>query len=177
LRGVIGNHGSEPAAGLKPPPRVRQWRGLLAARLADLKGVEIEDKGYSLSVHYRRARDKKAARAAVLAASKTLPGARLIGGKQVVNIVPAKAPDKSAALHRARRRLGCDAAIYVGDDLTDEDVFRNADAASLLTIRVGRSRVSAAAFFVRNQAEVNVLLSRLIALRQDGTTSGAARRR
>ena len=94
--------------------KVARWRPLLDERLAGLRGVEIEDKVFSVAVHYRQSRQKKLARSAILEAASTLGDVRLIGGKQVVNILPDGAPHKGIALERERARLKCDTAIYVG---------------------------------------------------------------
>jgi trehalose 6-phosphate phosphatase len=89
-----------------------------------------------------------------------------VGGKQVVNIVPARAPHKGAALERERARRRCTTAIYVGDDETDEDVFTLGRPEALLTIRVGRRRSSAAAYYLRSQREIDALLRALARLRR-----------
>ena len=56
----------------------------------------IEDKGFSVAVHYRRARQKEPARRAILDAAQSLNNVRITGGKLVVNLV---VPD---ARHKAR---------------------------------------------------------------------------
>jgi len=160
---VIGNHGIEPWQTSRRSLRVvRQWRALLERRLAPLSGVTVEDKAYSLAVHYRRSRQKKRARAAILRAAVALGDVRLVRGKQVVNLLPADAPHKGIALERARARFACDTAIYVGDDETDEDVFALDQPGRLLTIRVGRKVQSSASYFLRNQGEIDRLLETLL---------------
>jgi trehalose 6-phosphate phosphatase len=160
---VIGNHGIEPwqrsSRGLQA---VRRWRRSLARQLAPVPGLVIEDKVHSLAVHYRRSREKRRARAAILRAVAGLRDVRLVRGKQVVNLLPIDAPHKGIALDRARARFACETAIYVGDDETDEDVFGMGDPGRLLTIRVGENRSSAAAYFVRNQVEIDRLLGTLL---------------
>jgi trehalose 6-phosphate phosphatase len=94
-----------------------------------------------------------------------LGAVRIIGGKQVVNLVPEGAPDKGDALERERERLRCDTAIYVGDDDTDEDVFRLDQPGRLLTIRVGAKRTSHAAYCIRDQRQIDVLIRVLSSLR------------
>jgi trehalose 6-phosphate phosphatase len=89
-----------------------------------------------------------------------------MGGKLVVNLVPRGAPHKGMALERLRESLHCDTALYVGDDQTDEDVFALDDPGRLLTIRVGEKTTSRASFFLRDQACIDVLLERLLSLRQ-----------
>lgn len=160
---VIGNHGIEPwQASARQRREVERWLPLLSTRLSALPGVEIENKGYSVAVHYRRARRKPQAREAVNEAAAALGGARLVRGKQVVNLIPAGAPDKGAALEEARARCGCDTALYVGDDETDEDVFALDQPGRLLSIRVGRRAGSLAPYYLRRQAEIDRLLELLL---------------
>lgn len=162
---VIGNHGIEPwQASGRERREVERWLPLLSAWLSALPGVEIENKGYSIAVHYRRSRRKQQAREAIGVAAAALGGARLVRGKQVVNLIPAGAPDKGAALEEARVRYGCDTALYVGDDETDEDVFALARPGRLLAIRVGRTARSLAPYYLRNQAEIDRLLRLLVEL-------------
>jgi trehalose 6-phosphate phosphatase len=166
LRQVVGNHGIEPWQATRSlMAEVQRWAPVLGRRLAGFKGVWVENKTFSLAIHYRQSREKKKARAAILEATSTLGPSRLIAGKRVVNILPERAPHKGMALLRERDRLGCDTAIYVGDDDTDEDVFGLDQPGRLLTIRVGARRTSSASYLLRNQAAIDDLLSALIALR------------
>jgi trehalose 6-phosphate phosphatase len=171
LRGVVGNHGVEPwETSRELADEVQRWRPLLEQRLSSLPGVTIEDKSFSVSVHYRRTRNKEDARARILEAAAALGDVRVIGGLQVVNILPPGAPHKGTALLRERERLGCDSAIYVGDDDTDEDVFALEDPGRLLGIRVGPSRDSAAKYSIASQADVDELLRVLVELRREKRT-------
>jgi trehalose 6-phosphate phosphatase len=139
VKEVVGNHGIEPQhASETYLAQVRRWLPVLRTQLAALQGVWVEDKTYSVAVHYRRSRHKKLALPAIVAAAEALGDVRLIGGKQVVNVVPNGAPHKGVALENARERLGCDTALYVGDDETDEDAFR-ALAGLAFTFRVGQA--------------------------------------
>ncbi len=164
---VVGNHGLEPWRRQEPfAERVQSWMPRLRRRLAFLSGVTIEDKVFSLAIHYRRSPRKKAARAAIWRAVAGLDDVRVIGGKMVVNLIPRGAPHKGIALEMARQSTGCDTALYVGDDQTDEDVFALDDPGRLLTIRVGQKVTSRASFFIRNQDAIDELLRRLLDLRQ-----------
>jgi trehalose 6-phosphate phosphatase len=170
---VVGNHGIEPwKTSARATRIVRLWRRQLEAPLSSLSGVIIEDKAYSISVHYRQARDQKRARAAVLEAAAALDGARLIAGKRSVSILPAFAPNKGVAVEEARARFGCDTVLFVGDDTTDEDVFALDQPGRLLTIRVRRRLDSAAQYYIRSQSEIDTLLARLLALAPDRVTGG-----
>ncbi|HSB53168.1 MAG TPA: trehalose-phosphatase, partial [Gemmatimonadales bacterium] len=124
LLSILGNHGIEPwQATPDVIETIRRFRPVLDRRVAAFPGVLIEDKTYSLTAHFRRSRTKRAARAAIVAAATDVDGLRVVGGKQVVNILPAGPAHKGTALERERTRAGCDTAIFLGDDDTDEDVF------------------------------------------------------
>jgi trehalose 6-phosphate phosphatase len=168
---VIGNHGLEPGDQIAPfEAQVKVAAPLLMASLSTLAGVEVEDKRYSLAVHYRRARQKGAARKAILAAVAALPSSfRVVGGKLVMNLVPSGAAHKGDAVLDLRRRESADTAFYVGDDVTDEDVFALDQPGRLLTARVGMSKTSAAGYFLRGQRQIDTLLERLVEYRARGT--------
>jgi trehalose 6-phosphate phosphatase len=93
-----------------------------------------------------------------------------VPGKLVVNLVPAGAPNKGTALVELRKAEQADTALYVGDDVTDEDVFELEQPGRLVGVRVGASRSSAAAYFLRHQREVDRLLGRLVTLREGRST-------
>jgi trehalose 6-phosphate phosphatase len=175
LQQVVGNHGIEPWQATPPlMEEVKRWTPLLSQRLSPLKGVRIENKTFSVAVHYRRSREKRKARAAILEAAAALGPIRVIGGKQVVNILPEGAPHKGIALERARDHLRRDTAIYVGDDETDEDVFGLDQPGLLLTVRVGPKRASQATHYLRNQAAIDEFLGVLLSLRQEPGLAQAA---
>jgi trehalose 6-phosphate phosphatase len=145
---------------------VTAWAERLRSDVGLLPGVWVEDKGYSLAVHYRRSPDPEAAGRDVRRAAERLEGARMIAGKLVWNVLPRSAPGKGAALETARTWLGCDSAIYVGDDVTDEDVFRLQSPGRLLTVRVGPDSASKARFHLHDQATIDEFLRVLVALRR-----------
>lgn len=167
LRYIIGNHGLEPSEHISRfESEVAAVRPALEARLRDEGGVDIEDKRFSLAIHYRRSRRKRAARQAIHEAVASLPvPMRLVPGKLVVNVIPQSAPHKGDALIRTREQERADTAIYIGDDVTDEDVFALDQPGRLLSIRVGHSEASSAEYFLRDQREVDALLRRLVQLR------------
>ncbi|HSD88401.1 MAG TPA: trehalose-phosphatase, partial [Kofleriaceae bacterium] len=166
---VVGNHGIE--AGLSEISRferaIATVKPLLEQALAPYPGLEIEDKRYSLAIHYRRARRRHNARAAIDAAVTALPRPmRVIPGKLVANVIPAGARNKGDILLDLRARESADIALYVGDDVTDEDVFTLDQPGRLLAMRVGKTTMSAARFYLRDQGEIDGLLARLVTLRK-----------
>ena len=160
---VIGNRG------MYPPPElervsadVARWQQLLADRLAPLQGVLIENKGVSLAVHYRRAAERERVREQIAAAAALLGSARVVQGKEVVNFIPADAPDKGTCLQKVRKHLGFGATLYVGDDETDEPAFR---LEGVTGVRVGTAGASAARYFISDQEEIDELLEQLVSSR------------
>lgn len=124
-------------------------------------GISVEDKGHSLSLHYRTAPDREAAKQAIDALVPTLsPAPRVIGGKCVVNLLPKNAADKFDALLALQRHEGAGNALFIGDDETDENVFRRA-LPDWLTIRVGHETPSAAAYCLNSQNEMASLIQRI----------------
>jgi trehalose 6-phosphate phosphatase len=163
---VIGNHGLEaPQSVLAWHEEMQDVRARLESALTLVPGVDVEDKGFSLTIHYRRATAKRGARMAIRAAVAALPyRLRTIPGKLVVNLVPADAPHKGDALLQTLRETGAQIALYVGDDVTDEDVFLLNPNPGIVGVRIGVSKTSAAGFYLRDQREIDALLTRLLAL-------------
>ena len=167
---LIGNHGSEgPHTCQETMRQVRetssgwlQWVGERFQHELTRSGVVIEDKSYSLSFHYRTVDQRGEARALISRIVAALsPPPRIVLGKSVVNVMPPTASHKGTALLEYMRRLDCGAALYVGDDETDEDVFALRDA-RILTVRVGKKNGSSARYFVKRQAEITEVLRLLV---------------
>lgn len=165
---LVGNHGLEGIStdmsrnnGFKSA--CDEWKTQLKKYLSnDLGGIEIEDKHYSMAIHYRKSRQKRTTRTHVLEIlDKLNPSPRIILGKDVINLVPSGAPHKGVALLEIMLKTGAKTAFYIGDDDTDEDVFTLPDQ-RIFTVRVGKKNSSQAKFFIRNQTEINLLLKTLI---------------
>ena len=161
---LVGNHGldkrHESRRTVKALDVPRMKLAVLASRL---EGVELEDKRYSLTVHYRKARDRTAARAAVMLLLERLScPVRIVPGKAVLNVVLEGTPHKGDALLTLAALEGAERALYVGDDSTDEDVFRLDEPERVVGVRVGRTSHSAAKWFLGKQAEMDDLLRVLI---------------
>jgi trehalose 6-phosphate phosphatase len=177
VQAAIGNHGLEPwHASDGYLSEVRRWIPILSRTFERSGGIDIEDKAYSLAIHYRRSRQKRAARALIVETALGLRGVRVILGKQVVNVLPRGAPHKGMALERERSRLGCDTAIYVGDDETDEDVFALDQPGRLLSIRVGVKASSSAPYHIANQRAIDELLRVLVEQRSQAAPARRAAR-
>lgn len=157
---VVGNHGSEPW--LEPAPlnaAVARWLPFLDQQLGGIPGVLIEDKGCSLSIHYRRAPSRHTVLGIALDAARQLGIERIVHGKYVLSLLPADALLKGAGLCRAMSALKKACALYVGDDETDEDVFKMPASAGVLGIRVDYRMNSHAPLYLYGQPEVDALLA------------------
>jgi trehalose 6-phosphate phosphatase len=173
---VFGNFGHEPADGnAAPPAQVQEWVRTLTEQLGTHRQVVIEAKQYSVTVHYRHVRNKRRLLEALHRAVASLTDARVLQSPQAVTLLPRGGPDKGVALQQARRLFACDAAIYIGDDETDEDAFTSDGPDRLLSVRIGRARGSAARYSLKRQSHIDDLLATLLALRdprqQDNTDS------
>lgn len=169
-RFLVGNHGLEGLANntdsLKQALADTQaWKGILSQHDFDA-GVEIEDKDYSLAIHYRRSRNKKKSKDQIREAiSKLSPAPRLIAGKCVYNLLPSGAPHKGVAVLELMQQVGAKHCFYIGDDDTDEDVFSLPDS-KIMTVRVGEKKTSHARYFIDRQSQINQLLKQLIRYHQ-----------
>lgn len=128
---LIGSHGVE--SEFLPPPRLtepqRELLSDLTVELADIAradpGFLVEQKPFGVAFHYRNA-PPAAAQAAfdrVMAGPAAREGVHVRLGAMVVELVVVRG-DKGQALAALRHRLGATGALFVGDDLTDEDAFR-----------------------------------------------------
>ena len=167
-RFVVGNHGLEglPDRGADQAPEVvEQWREILdESVLHDLgsAGVMLEDKGHSLSFHYRLASDHAVALAAIDRAIDSLvPVPRLLAGKCVVNALPESAADKFYAISELAHHTSSDMVIFAGDDVTDDVVFEQAPP-HWLTIRVDSQGEARRARFHLAQTDMALFLQRLL---------------
>lgn len=170
-RYVIGNHGAEgvpgdEAAAAGYAALCRRWHAdVEASGVRDrIPGVLVEDKTYSLALHYRLARHPEEARASLEALVRSLtPAPRIVAGKRVLNLVPAAARHKGEALRALIGHAGAERALYVGDDVTDEDVFE-LRLPGVRTIRVEPDGESAADLCLKRQQDVALLLRELARL-------------
>ena len=165
LKEVVGNHGLEWDPPLGDFAEVRriasEWYRRLSFLAKELEGVEVEDKKYTLSVHYRHAPDREHARRRLQEALDEMGlrhSGRCIGGKAVMNLVPNGVPHKGDAVLRLMERLGTPKAIFAGDDVTDEDALDLPESKGVLGIRVGKSETSRARYYLPAQADMDTLL-------------------
>jgi trehalose 6-phosphate phosphatase len=163
---LFGNHGLEPPApGVVSHTPAGLWAEHLRRLLPDDPGILIEDKRYTLTIHYRNAADKRHAVEAIDRVVAELPDARALGGADAVSLLPRGGADKGVALRQACRWFACDSAVYVGDDASDEDAFSSTYPERLLTIRVGAADNTRARYHLVSQEDIDSLLQVLVDVR------------
>jgi len=142
----------------------------LCAQLGAIDGVILENKKYSLSVHYRLVPEELVSRIDgtldhVLASHPTL---RRTYGKKVFEVRPRLDWHKGEAVRLIMRILGLNGkdavAIYVGDDATDEDAFRSIAASGIGVLVADEPQPTAAIYRLKDSDEVGVFLARIAAL-------------
>ena len=184
IEGVIyaGNHGLEiegfgsdfldPVAE-EMRPFFQMLSQALLATLRGIKGVFVENKGLTLSVHYRSVDDAEETRVKDAFARVTDPlhvtgRIRVTEGKKVYEIRPHVDWDKGKAIAwliarcRETRGKGGALPVYLGDDLTDEDGFKVIEKNNGISVFVGeQSFPSVARYFLKSPQEVIELLKML----------------
>ncbi len=157
----VGSHGEEfdgPLAG-ELADRRDALATVLAPVVAEVAGARLEVKPASVAVHTRQVPDRAAA-AALLERARSLVDSSLTlkPGKEVLEVAVTDA-DKGTALRRLVTELGAAAAMYLGDDVTDEDGFR-ALGPDDVTIKIGDGD-TAARYRVPDPAGALAVLRRL----------------
>jgi trehalose 6-phosphate phosphatase len=178
VRHVVGNHGFELDRPV-PVPRaivqqVARWRSELERELDGVPGVFFEDKRSTLAIHYGLARTWRKSGRAVYEAANRLRGTRLVPGKKVLNVLPREFPSKGDAIRALLAKLHLDAALYAGDDVTDEDAFA-VGPPLVFGIHVGPG-ASLAEWRLRSQEQIEAFFELLIDVRERprAKTRGAA---
>jgi trehalose 6-phosphate phosphatase len=170
---AIGGHGAEmrlaidnEAVAIHAPPMDSELKRRLAAIARLSPGILLEDKGYSLALHYRLApHAEKAIYEAVSLIRADLPNApiEVLPGKYVCEIKQSGF-DKASGVRelmshepfRGRR------PVFIGDDVTDESVFAIMPDLGGLAFSVGRHAQGVAGHFDK-PSDVRAWLARLTA--------------
>jgi trehalose 6-phosphate phosphatase len=114
----VGEHG------LELEPSAPQWRSEIRA-FAETVDWPVEDKGLTLSFHYRGADDEETAEAFLLEVAERArdAGLRPRFGRKVLEVRPPVDASKGTAVRFLLDRSGLARALYAGDDATDLDAF------------------------------------------------------
>lgn len=177
----VGNHGLElegpklrqvnPMA-KKCRPILRRIALQLNKAVAAIPGVWIEDKGFTLTLHFRQAAPagKKLARGVfhgVVRPYREKKQVRITEGKEVFEVRPPVHWTKGTVVRwllarQATFSHGPVLPVYIGDDLTDEDAFRALGKRGL-SVRVGAGNsLTRAQYRARSSSDAVRFLSRLL---------------
>src|ERR1700716_4565738 len=169
---AVGGHGAElrldpesEAVAAHAPPMDKELKRRLAAIAKLSPGILLEDKGYSLALHYRLApHAEKAIYAAVSLIRADLPNApiEVLPGKCVCEIKHSGFNKATGVIElmthdpfKGRR------PIFIGDDVTDDSVFALMSCLSRLVFSVGR-RAQGVADHFDEPRDVREWLARLL---------------
>lgn len=138
----------------------RRVRDALQRTFRDDAEVDIEDKAWSVTVHYRRAADDRVPRLRdqIETLVQTVGDGRLdaIEAKRAVEVRPAIDWDKGACVDMLVDDVPADyVPLYVGDDVSDRPGFRTVERRGGVSVGVGRDDAQTR---VCGPADVTVLL-------------------
>ncbi len=167
LPGVLclGNHGAETEGGtpgVDGRSLLEEFLSVARQAFASIPGIQIEDKGVTASIHFRRVASlllgdffASFQRIARQFAEKV----NITEGRKVFEIRPRGVAGKGDALQRLMEGVGKGRLpLYMGDDTSDEAAFR-AIRGSGISIAVGGS--PEADYYLKNQGEVHTFLELL----------------
>ena len=178
-----GNHGLEiegPGISFINPlaeemrPVLQLIQQVLNKALSPIRGVFVENKGLSLSIHYRMVEEDKSDEVRnvferVIATARSLGKVIITTGKKVYEVRPPVDWDKGKAISLLIEKYGKPKVksellpIFLGDDQTDEDGFKVIESHGGISIFVGEDTAgSAARYYLKSPAEVGEFLSVLL---------------
>ena len=185
IEGIIyaGNHGLEieglGSSFLNPiaeemRPFLHILSQALSATLRSIRGVLVENKGLTLSVHYRSVDDSEKTKLEDAFDRVTDPlqvtgKIRITHGKKVYEIRPPVDWDKGKAIawliakHKETETKKAVLPIYMGDDQTDESGFKTIEKNNGISVFVGEqsSLPSVARYYLKSPFEVTEFLKLL----------------
>jgi trehalose 6-phosphate phosphatase len=167
---LIGNHGLEspltaPTMLIRAEHICKGWMQRLETDFIqplNQYGAEVENKRYTLTLHYRGTDEPARVRMAlVLLLNKLVPTPRLIFGRASVNVLPPGEGGKGQAVLALMHHLRQTGLFFIGDDETDEDVFTLSEGLAM-GVRVGRHSESRAQYYVKGQEEIEDVIQALV---------------
>ncbi len=174
----VGNHGLELKGDkLSLPLKARKAKKLeslvwllgqkLEENFSKVPGALIEDKNYTLSLHYRNISRELLPffKQEVAFFRKKYSHWPLLWkkGKKVWEIRPGVQWGKGDAALYLANKFPDSLPIVIGDDVTDEDMFKTLKRRAI-TIRVGHSKKSTAGYYLKSSRDVRTFLGELCRL-------------
>ncbi len=156
---ISGTHGLEsPFSSIKDYNEYHLFFKSLQSMLQNMfPELVFEKKKIGFSIHYRNLSISKSITSEILGILSSFPELKVIGGKKVLNILPNRPHDKGWVMKQLLEKNPDSEFFYIGDDTTDEEVFKIVTP-QLLSIRVEKSNTTHAPFFLNNQNEIDHFL-------------------
>ncbi|HEX9206162.1 MAG TPA: trehalose-phosphatase [Candidatus Deferrimicrobiaceae bacterium] len=131
----------------------------LLREIAAVPGVEVEDKGWSVAVHYRNASPRSfRRRTSLLQRLRNCPGIKVYRGHEVVEVQLVRGGSKAAGLRRLCRLIDWkyfpDSLYYAGDDENDATAMKWVLRHSGTAVVVGNRIAVPRALCVESPAEL-----------------------
>ena len=170
---VAGNHGSQLRDALRTKEHqadtgnIKEIADKIKAILNGQKDFEIENKGSSLTVHFRNSTiDRKEINKIIIELVKHEPKLTFLKGKEVLEVKPLSHNKGTAISYFMRTKPFIKRRpIFIGDDVSDEDGFETVNKKGGLSVRVGNNKRSKANFFLPNVKSVHEMMKQLLKTR------------
>lgn len=148
-------------------PEILAARQLLEGFKKDFSGILIEDKKFFIAVHYRNVseEDQTKVKEKVREVANRFENLAIREGKKVIELAPKLDWDKGSAIRKLSTVLEINpeqtVSIYLGDDLTDEDAFREINVTNGIGIKIdqGQQKNTAADYLLKDPLEVKEFLN------------------
>ena len=179
--GYVGSHGLDIIG--SPGTSIRKEMGLdflteldiietqLRQRINSINGAMVERKRFSISIHLRLVKSSEHARVEKIVdeVRSKHHSLRREDGKMLFELRPDIAWDKGKAVAWLLHSIGfkLSAALFIGDDMTDETVFRVLRGQGVGIVVTQTNRPTDACFRLRDTDEVQILLEKLISIYTD----------
>jgi len=173
---IVGNHGLEiNGRGTHLPPnaiKARKLKNLISILSHKLKmafacypGIWVEDKHYTMSIHFRKLPRGQGAIFDELIKFFRQKYKRYpitwMRGKKVIEVRPSVYWGKGETVNYLMRKFPNTVPVAIGDDRMDEDMFRALKNRGGISVRVGYSRSSLADYYLSSPYDVKVFLQKL----------------
>jgi len=181
LKGVVyaGNHGLEikgkgvkflkPVAADAFKPLMKEISVALCKALGYIDGARVEDKGATLSVHYRLVKEKdislvKNRFERVVTPFVRSKKVRLSSGKKVLEVRPNLDWHKGKAVLMLLKGKKKTLPLYLGDDVTDIDAFRAIKGKGISIFVGSPKKRTSADYFLKDPKDVERFIEKLLHL-------------
>jgi len=141
----------------------------LKENLGGIPGLLVEEKKFSVAVHYRLVDEETYLPEIKLFVDKLVdenPSFRLMHGKKVFEILPAMDWNKGKAIRWIMKALNLSwdkhSIVYIGDDTTDEDAFRVVRTRGTGILVCDHSKPSSADFQVSTPDDIRRLFEKIL---------------